>query len=80
MITWLVWSTEQKEKLSEMEHQLKRAEAAQRRRIQNEKAARESEVCTFHLLHILVCLLLYVFCDNFYLKESMFKFTEGWII
>ncbi|XP_022857255.1 micronuclear linker histone polyprotein-like [Olea europaea var. sylvestris] len=33
----------QKEKLSEMEHQLKRAEAAQRRRIQNEKAARESE-------------------------------------
>ncbi|KAL2514030.1 HIT zinc finger [Forsythia ovata] len=33
----------QKEKLSEMEHQVKRAEAAQRRRIQNEKAARESE-------------------------------------
>lgn len=33
----------QKEKLSEIEHQLKRAEAAQRRRIQNEKAARESE-------------------------------------
>ncbi|KAK6159814.1 hypothetical protein DH2020_003195 [Rehmannia glutinosa] len=32
-----------KEQLSEMEQQLKRAEAAQRRRIQNEKAARESE-------------------------------------
>ncbi|KAI4319369.1 hypothetical protein MLD38_032973 [Melastoma candidum] len=33
----------QKEKLSEVEQQLKKAEAAQRRRIQNEKAARESE-------------------------------------
>lgn len=32
-----------KEQLSEMEQQLKRAEAAQRRKIQNEKAARESE-------------------------------------
>ncbi|KAL0335436.1 UNVERIFIED_CONTAM: hypothetical protein Sradi_4755500 [Sesamum radiatum] len=32
-----------KEQLSEVEQQLKRAEAAQRRRIQNEKAARESE-------------------------------------
>lgn len=38
---------EPKEQLSEMEQQLKRAEAAQRRKIQNEKAARESEV---HLL------------------------------
>lgn len=28
-----------------MEQQLKKAEAAERRRIQNEKAARESEVC-----------------------------------
>ncbi|KAL3648116.1 hypothetical protein CASFOL_009084 [Castilleja foliolosa] len=33
----------QKEKLTEVEQQLKKAEAAQRRRIQNEKAARESE-------------------------------------
>ncbi|CAK9145226.1 unnamed protein product [Ilex paraguariensis] len=33
----------QKEKLSEVEHQLKKVEAAQRRRMQNEKAARESE-------------------------------------
>lgn len=33
----------QKEKLSEVEQQLKKAEAAQRRRLQNEKAARESE-------------------------------------
>lgn len=35
---------EQKEKLSEVEQQLKKAEAAQRRRIQSEKAAREAEV------------------------------------
>lgn len=35
---------EQKEKLSEVEQQLKKAEAAQRRRVLNEKAARESEV------------------------------------
>ncbi|XVF57591.1 hypothetical protein PTKIN_Ptkin06aG0217500 [Pterospermum kingtungense] len=35
----------QKEKLSEVEQQLKKAEAAQRRRMQVEKAARESEVC-----------------------------------
>ncbi|XP_048138475.1 transcriptional regulator ATRX isoform X3 [Rhodamnia argentea] len=33
----------QKEKLSDVEQQLKKAEAAQRRRMQNEKAARESE-------------------------------------
>lgn len=33
----------QKEKLTEVEQQLKKAEAAQRRRMQNEKAARESE-------------------------------------
>lgn len=36
--------TEQKEKLTEVEQQLKKAEAAERRRMQNEKAARESEV------------------------------------
>ncbi|XP_076905469.1 uncharacterized protein LOC143561227 [Bidens hawaiensis] len=33
----------QKEKLTEVEQQLKKAEAAEKRRIQNEKAARESE-------------------------------------
>ncbi|KAI7748450.1 hypothetical protein M8C21_007608 [Ambrosia artemisiifolia] len=33
----------QKEKLTDVEQQLKKAEAAERRRIQNEKAARESE-------------------------------------
>lgn len=37
---------ENKEKLSEVEQQLKKAEAAQRRRLQVEKAARESEVCS----------------------------------
>ncbi|KAF5180255.1 Hit zinc finger and papa-1-like domain-containing protein, partial [Thalictrum thalictroides] len=36
-------SRKQKEKLSEVEQQLKKAEAAQRRRMQMEKAARESE-------------------------------------
>ncbi|KAL3827763.1 hypothetical protein ACJIZ3_016565 [Penstemon smallii] len=36
-------SRKQKEKLTEVEQQLKKAEAAQRRRMQNEKAARESE-------------------------------------
>ena len=35
---------EQKEKLSEVEQQLKKAEAAQRRRMQSEKAAREAEI------------------------------------
>lgn len=40
----LVFFAEQKEKLSEVEQQLKKAEAAQRRRMQVEKAARESEV------------------------------------
>lgn len=46
--------TEQKEKLSEVEQQLKKAEAAQRRRMQNEKAARESEVC-FWLVVFIIC-------------------------
>ncbi|XP_075506751.1 uncharacterized protein LOC142543385 isoform X2 [Primulina tabacum] len=36
-------SRKQKEQLSEVEQQMKRAEAAKRRRMQNEKAARESE-------------------------------------
>lgn len=45
-----LWFVEQKEKLSEVDQQLKRAEAAQRRRIQHEKAAREAEVVpTYHL-------------------------------
>ena len=44
---------EQKEKLSEVEQQLKKAEAAQRRRMQSEKAAREAEV-----LPIIFCVLL----------------------
>ena len=42
LIVWL--ATEQKEKLSEVEQQLKKSEAAQRRKMQVEKAARESEV------------------------------------
>ncbi|THG20996.1 hypothetical protein TEA_029872 [Camellia sinensis var. sinensis] len=42
-LLWFVLVTEQKDKLSEMEQQLKKAEAAQRRRIQVEKAARESQ-------------------------------------
>lgn len=37
-----------------MEQQLKKAEAAQRRRMQNEKAARESEVCPFGLLYSII--------------------------
>jgi hypothetical protein len=40
----IVLMTEQKEKLTEVEQQLKRAEALQRRRMQVEKANRESEV------------------------------------
>lgn len=36
--------TGQKQKLSEVEQQSKKAEAAQRRRIQSEKAAQEAEV------------------------------------
>lgn len=43
-LNWLFYMAEQKEKLSEVEQQLKKAEAAQRRRMQVEKAARESEV------------------------------------
>lgn len=42
LIVWL--TTEQKEKLSEVDQQLKKAEAAQRRKMQVEMAARESEV------------------------------------
>lgn len=46
---FIILLAEPKEQLTETEQQLKRAEAAQRRKIQNEKAARESEVCLiFH--------------------------------
>lgn len=44
VVLMFILVTEQKEKLSELEQQLKRAEALQRRRMQVEKAARESEV------------------------------------
>jgi hypothetical protein len=43
---WSLLIPEQKEKISELEQQAKKAEAAQRRRMQVEKAARESEVCS----------------------------------
>lgn len=39
-----IMTTGQKEKLSEVEIQAKKAEASQRRKMQVEKAARESEV------------------------------------
>lgn len=46
---WL--TTEKKEKISEVEKQSKKAEAAQRRKIQSEKIAREAEVWSlYHLL------------------------------
>lgn len=48
-----VLMTEQKEKLSEVEQQLKKAEVAQRRRMQTEKAARESEVCSLFFWYLL---------------------------
>lgn len=57
----LCWKTGKKENLSEMEQQLKKTEAAQRRKVQIEKAARESEVgvrpspsCYVHYNTILV--------------------------
>lgn len=53
----VVLATEQKEKLNDVEQQLKKAEAAQRRRMQVEKAARESEVHLFILL-LYICLCL----------------------
>jgi len=51
--------TEQKEKLTEVEQQLKRAEALQRRRMQVEKANRESEVypVTFTCMYIFFSLM-----------------------
>lgn len=54
--------TEQKAKLSEVEQQLKRAEAAQRRRMQSEKAAREAEVCSS--CHVLLLWLLHTNWGN----------------
>lgn len=67
---------ETKEQLSEVEQQLKRAEAAQRRRIQNEKALRESEVCLlFYTLQLCsnVSILMYynVIKDQFYTNRFM---------
>lgn len=50
---FFVLMTEQKEKLSEVEQQLKKAEVAQRRRMQTEKAARESEVCSLFSWYLL---------------------------
>lgn len=50
---------EQKEKLTDVEQQLKKAEAAQRRRMQVEKAARESEVCS---LRQIIC-IIYSYSD-----------------
>ena len=51
---------EQKEKPSELEQQLKKAEAAQRRRMQVEKAARESEVC--------FCVILFHSLSSFFIS------------
>ena len=57
-LLWFLLIPEQKEKPSELEQQLKKAEAAQRRRMQVEKAARESEVCfcviLFHSLSFFI--------------------------
>lgn len=43
-LVYCIMTIGQKEKLSEVEIQAKKAEAAQRRKMQVEKAARESEV------------------------------------
>lgn len=57
--------SEQKEKLTEVEQQLKKVEAAQRRRLQNEKAARESEVnfCIYSYPELL-CLASNQYMEN----------------
>lgn len=52
MTVSVVVLTEQKEKVCAVEQQLKKAEAAQRRRMQVEKAARESEVWIFSFLFV----------------------------
>lgn len=60
---------EQKEKLTEVEQQLKKAEAAQRRRMQVEKANREQEVSS------VFCVLQFLFINVLRFKEvitSMF--------
>ncbi|KAJ9187882.1 hypothetical protein P3X46_003296 [Hevea brasiliensis] len=54
----------QKEKLSEVEQQLKKAEAAQRRRMQVEKAARESEVSLISL-SLMSSLCIFEICPSF---------------
>ena len=55
---------EQKEKLTDVEQQLKKAEAAQRRRMQVEKAARESEVCS---LHDIICTMIHSYSYTLFL-------------
>ena len=46
--------TEKKKQLSEVDQQMQKAEAAQRRKVQNEKAARELEVLLPPLLLFLI--------------------------
>lgn len=55
MILFCCLLIEQKEELCAVEQQLKKAEAAQRRKMQVEKAARESEVWPFSLLMSSIC-------------------------
>lgn len=50
MLTFFKMVIEQKDKLSDVEYQLKKAEAAERRRIQAAKAARESEVSICYII------------------------------
>lgn len=54
LFSLLFWMIEQKERKSDMEQQLKKAEAAEKRRMQVEKAAQEAEV----ILIVHLCSLL----------------------
>jgi ABC-type metal ion transport system substrate-binding protein len=54
---------EQKEKLSEVEIQAKKAEVAQRRKMQVEKAAKEAEVCLFIVFFYKYNQQALTFCD-----------------
>lgn len=67
--------TEQKEKPSEVEQQLKKAEAAQRRRMQNEKAALESQVCLFPDVICCVFVIHLSLVSN--AKSNNLGFSEG---
>lgn len=78
--------TGKKEKLSELEQQSKKAEAAQRRRMQSEKAAREAEVCLPYYILDLSSLdgnlgsVLIFDCCKFRLRQSeryLGKILEG---